>query len=102
MRITNSTPLMAVHKDLGRRIARCRIDSDFTQKELADRAGVSLGTLARMESGENVSTEALFRVLWALSSLENLEVLLPDADDQPADLLRWNRKAPQRVGRKRG
>lgn len=101
MRITNRMPIPAVMDELARRIARCRIDSGFSQAELADKAGVGVGTVARLEDGHAVSSETLFRILRALAVQENLEVLLPDADFQPMDYGRYNHQPPQRVSRNR-
>ena len=38
----------------------------------------------------------------SFTGLALMEILLPDADFRPIDYLRYNKKAPQRVSRKRG
>lgn len=69
----------------------------LTQVQLADRAGISRGTLQRLETGDmGVSVENLLRVLRALGLLENL----PDALDPLASdvgRLRSDELLPQRV-----
>jgi len=69
----------------------------LTQAQLADRAGVSRNTLARLERGDGgVSLENLLRVLRALGILD----LLPKAlDPYESDIgrLRASEQLPQRV-----
>jgi transcriptional regulator with XRE-family HTH domain len=69
----------------------------LTQTQLADRAGISRGTLKRLETGDlGVSVENLLRTLRALGLLENV----PDAlDPLASDLgrLRSEELLPQRV-----
>ena len=52
--------------ELGRRLARCRLDMDATQAALAFEAGISKRTLERIEAGASVQTTSLIRVLRAL------------------------------------
>ncbi len=69
----------------------------LTQAQLADRAGVSRNTLARLERGDGgVSLENLLRVLRALGILD----ILPKAlDPYESDIgrLRASEQLPQRV-----
>ena len=102
MKITNAMQISDFEREIGKRIARYRIDGNLSQKELADKAGIGLVTLIRLESGESINTRTLYKVLKALSVLENMEILLPDADFRPIDYLRYTKKAPQRVSKKKG
>ena len=101
MQITNRMSVTALQQELAKRIARCRIDSGLSQGELADKAGVGVGTVARLEDGCAVSTVTLFRILRTLGVQENLELLLPDAEIRPMDYARYNKQPPQRVSRNR-
>jgi transcriptional regulator with XRE-family HTH domain len=87
----------AVMKELGRRIAQLRIDSNYTQDYLAERAGVGKRTLERLEKGMQVQTSNLVRVLRGLSRLDVLEGLLPADDIRPMDLLRLKKNRRQRA-----
>lgn len=100
MKISNMHQIPIVQKELGLRLERCRIDSGLSQKELSDKAGVGLGTVVNAEKGESITTYNFFKILKALSLLENLDVLLPEAE-RPSDWLRWNHRPPERVSRKR-
>ena len=44
-------------KEFGKRIQDTRISVTMTQRELAERAGVSLSTMERIENGDNVKIE---------------------------------------------
>jgi transcriptional regulator with XRE-family HTH domain len=87
----------AVMQELGRRIAQLRIDSNYTQEYLAERAGVGKRTLERLEKGKQVQTSSLVRVLRSLGQLDVLEGLLPAADIRPMDLLRLKKNRRQRA-----
>jgi transcriptional regulator with XRE-family HTH domain len=87
----------AVMKELGRRIAQLRVDSNYTQEYLAERAGVGKRTLERLEKGMQVQTSSLVRVLRGLGQLAVLEGLLPAADIRPMDLLRLKKNRRQRA-----
>lgn len=51
---------------IGKDIRDARKDQDLTQEELAELAGVSRPTIARVETGSNISTGTLEKVAKAL------------------------------------
>jgi transcriptional regulator with XRE-family HTH domain len=70
-----SVPELAA--ELGKRVQRERLRQDLTQQTLADRAGVSRPTLARLEAGGGATTLGnLLSVLVALRRAGDLEQLL--------------------------
>jgi len=73
----------ATLRELGKRIARYRLNRNLTQGVLAAEAGVSKRTLHRIEHGESASVSNLFRILRALGLLENLETLIPEPAVSP-------------------
>ena len=87
----------AVMRELGRRIAQLRIDSNYTQEYRAKGAGGGKRTLERLEKGEQVQTSSLVRVLRSLGQLDVLEGLLPSMDIRPMDLLRLKKNRRQRA-----
>jgi transcriptional regulator with XRE-family HTH domain len=87
----------AVMKELGRRLAQLRIDSNYTQEYLAQRAGIGKRTLERLEKGMQVQTSSLVRVLRSLGQLDILEGLLPATDIRPMDMLRLKKNRRQRA-----
>ena len=98
--------LDALHTDslilaeLGRRLARCRLNAGVTQSALAFEAGISKRTLVRIEAGESVQLTNLLRLLRALGLVENLEALVPPDEPGPMDLLRMKGKRRQRASAK--
>ena len=95
--------LDALHTDslilaeLGRRLARCRLNAGVTQSALAFEAGISKRTLVRIEAGESVQLTNFLRLLRALGLVENLEALVPPDEPGPMDLLRMRGKRRQRA-----
>lgn len=83
--------------ELGRRLARCRLNAGVTQSALAFEAGISKRTLARIEAGESVQLTNFLRLLRALGLVENLEALAPPDEPGPMDLLRMRGKRRQRA-----
>src|SRR5690625_749768 len=84
--------------ELGRRLARRRLDLDLTQAAAAKEAGVSKRTVERMEAGATVQLSSFIRLLRALDLLDTLDRLLPEPGPRPLDLLklkgRQRRRAP--------
>jgi transcriptional regulator with XRE-family HTH domain len=69
----------------------------LTQAQLADRAGVTRGTLSRLEQGDGgVSVENLLRVLRALGILDAVPEAL-DPYETDVGRLRADEQLPQRV-----
>jgi len=64
--ITETSSDTAALEELGRRIARHRLNRNLTQEALATEAGISTPTLQRMERGRPSQTSSLVRVLRAL------------------------------------
>ena len=91
----------AVLAELGRRIARTRLERNLTQAQLGEEAGVGLATLQRLEAGSAVKLTSLVRVLRALGSLEALDVLVPEPTPSPIELLKLHGRQRRRAGRPR-
>jgi len=84
-------------REVGDHVTTWRKLRGLTQAQLADRAGVSRGTLVRLERGDGgVSIENLLRVLRGLGVLEPLaQALDPYATD--VGRLRSDERLPKRV-----
>ena len=82
---------------LCRKIEDIRLVRNITQAELAERAGVSLSTIGRMEKGKGVSLDTFIRVLIALDIQQNLEGLLPDPSVRPIERINRNGRERQRA-----
>lgn len=78
--------------EFGLRIKEIRIGACLTQKDLAEKAGVSLSTIRRIEDGQTVQFENILRVLKALNLLSKLEMLVPSQRLTPMQLLEGEKK----------
>lgn len=86
---------------LGSRIRDYRMRMEMTQSELAERSGVSMGTVVRLERGNTVSVLLLISILRTLGVLENLENLLPELSLSPIQMRKMQGKQIQRVRHKK-
>lgn len=82
--------------ELAARLKAYRIDYPLTQKELADKSGVALRSVLRMESGEDVQLANLIKVLIALDLDANLDMLVPDPTKRPSYYLKDKSVASRR------
>lgn len=91
----NSDPIVLA--ELGKRLARYRLNRNQTQAALADESGVSLRTIIRIEQGESVQLTNMIRVLRALHLLENIEALVPQPQVSPIQQVKMHGKRRQRA-----
>lgn len=101
MRITSQNTDDAVLAELGRRIARTRLDRNVTQHQLAREAGIGIATLERMEAGQATRTSSFIRVLRALGLLEGLDGSLPEPTPSPIEALKLRGRERRRAARPR-
>ena len=74
-----------------------RLLAGLTQQELADKTGISMRSISRMEQGESVQINSLFTVLIALDLGDNIELLVPDQSKRPSYYLEKPEDIPKRV-----
>lgn len=72
---------------LGERLARARLQRNWSQAELAREAGVSRATVQRLEAGSSTQLTNWLRVLRALDLVERLEAVLPPPTLRPLEAL---------------
>ena len=97
MKISTGLADEAILSELGRRLARQRLDLQLTQAEAAAQAGVSKRTLERVEAGGSAQLSSLVRILRVLDALPHLENLLPEPGPSPMELLRRRGKTRKRA-----
>lgn len=100
MKFINDLSDEAVLKEIGNRIAQYRLNQDKTQAALAQEAGVSSRTMARVEHGDSVQASSIIRILRALQLLENLDTLIPEPAVSPVQQLKMQGKRRQRASSK--
>lgn len=90
-------PLKRALRTLADDVATWRKLRGLTQAQIADRSGVSVNTINRLEGGDGgVSTENLLRVLRGLGILESLTRAL-DPYESDIGRLRSDQRLPDRV-----
>lgn len=98
MQLEELTTDGAVRAEIGRRLARLRLERNWTQAELATAAGVGQATVQRAERGESVQTTSMIRLLRTLGLLAGLDRAIPAAEILPiAELERETRGGRRRA-----
>jgi len=90
----------AIVYELGNRVKRSRLLKNYSQQELADRAGVGKSTLQKLEYGSSVTIKTFVQVLRALKQLDALENFIPEPGISPIELQKLNGKKRIRASRK--
>ena len=101
MRIDAGLTDDAVLAELGRRLARTRLERNQTQAQLGEEAGLGLATVQRLEGGRAVKLSSLVRVLRTLGLLDALDVLVPEPTPSPIELLKLRGRRRQRAAHPR-
>ena len=91
----------AILQRMGRRMRDYRIRMELTQGELAEKSGVSMGTIVRVEQGNPISTLLFISILRTMGLLENLEVLLPELNISPIQMRKMHGTKIQRIRHKK-
>ena len=87
-------------KELGQKIKTYRIMNEMSQQDLEDKSGVSKRSISRLEQGESVQVDNLFKILLALGLGDNIELLVPDQTKRPSYYLEKVENKPKRVRKK--
>ena len=88
------------NRELGQKIKIYRIMKEMSQQDLEDKSGVSKRSISRLEQGESVQVDNLFKILLALGLGNNIELLVPDQTKRPSYYLEKTETKPQRVRKK--
>ena len=84
----NSHTIAEQEQLLGERLKALRLDQNLTQKTLAQRAGIGLGTLKNLEGGSGSTIATLIAVLRVLGREDWLASIAPIATINPLLLSR--------------
>ncbi|MDP3518723.1 MAG: helix-turn-helix transcriptional regulator [Pseudohongiella sp.] len=87
-------PPDTVLREIGARVASARLQQNITQAELAEKSGIAVRTLRRLEAGQGGSIDTLIRLLQALGQAELLDVMLPQAGISPMQSIRTSGRNP--------
>lgn len=86
--------------ELGQKIKMYRIMNEMSQQDLEDKSGVSKRSISRLEQGESVQLDNLFKIIIALGLADNIEMLVPDQTKRPSYYLEKAENKPKRVRKK--
>jgi transcriptional regulator with XRE-family HTH domain len=95
MKLHPVPPTPAALQELGRRLAEVRKQRGLTQEELAQRAGLGVATLRRIEDGRDARLGSWVRLLQALDLSSALDRLLPEDLRSPLAEARAESRAPR-------
>ena len=87
---------------LGKRLAAFRVRNNWTQADLAQKAGVGKGTVERIERGESVQVLNLVKVLRVCGALDLFLNIFPDDSPSPMQLLYMGKMKTRRRARTSG
>ena len=87
--------------ELGKKIKTYRIMKELSQEDLSDKTGISKKSISRLEHGESIQMDNLFKILIALDIGDNIDLLVPDQTRRPSYYLENPDSGPQRVRKKR-
>ena len=77
-----------------------RLEQNITQQELADKAGIAVGTVKRFEKTGEVQFNHLLRIALVLGRLDEFKTLFT-ADDVPASLYEFKAAKVRQRARKK-
>lgn len=81
-------------RQLGKRYSDYRKRMGYTQKEVAERSGLSVFTISSFENGSTtgVTLASFIKLLRAIDSLDEIEKLLPELPESPRMLFKKKQK----------
>ena len=97
----NSLNNAMITVEIGKRLKTYRLIKRLSQQELANHAGVSLFSVAKIERGKPVTLSVLLPVMRVLRLLDNFELLIPEIGISPIEMLKLKGKTPKRIKHKK-
>lgn len=81
-------------RELGKRYSMYRKRMGYTQKEVAEKSGLSIFTISSFENGSStgITMASFIKLLRAIDSLEEIEKLLPELPKSPRALFKKQSK----------
>jgi transcriptional regulator with XRE-family HTH domain len=81
-------------RQMGKRFSDYRKRMGFTQKEVAEKSGLSVFTISSFENGSStgVTLASLIKLLRAIDNLDEIEKLLPELPESPRRLFKKQQK----------
>jgi len=83
MKIDHLSPDNEILNELGARLARVRKQQGYTQDRLAEKAGLGVATLRRIEYGQDSQLGSWLKLLKALHMAAAIDQLMPENFSSP-------------------
>ena len=90
----------AIVKEIGNRIRNQRLLQNYSQSELATRAGISVSTIQKLEYGTASTIKTVIQVLRVLGKLESLNNFIPKPKPSPIELAKFEGKQRERASKR--
>jgi transcriptional regulator with XRE-family HTH domain len=100
VKINNTQNITAIRQELLSRLREERISQGLSQKDVAQKTGLSPMVISKMENGQNIRFSSFLDYLKALGKIDALDELIPESGPKPTDLVKMG-KPRQRFYRKR-
>lgn len=94
--LTNKEILIALGEDFKSE----RLRQNLTQEFIAEKVGISLSSVKKIERGESVSFNILLSYMRSLNLLEGLKEIVPDTVISPYDIERYNNSKRKKARKK--
>ncbi len=95
--VNNLISPLDIRVSIADRFKRIRLDQNVSQEQLAERSGVSLGSLRRFESKGEISLKSLVRLAISLNRAKDFDLLFQIEEE--IDLFKPESKPRQRASR---
>lgn len=93
--VNNLISPLDIRVSIADRFKRIRLDQNVSQEQLAERSGVSLGSLRRFESKGEISLKSLVRLAISLNRAQDFDLLFQIEEE--IDLFKPESKPRQRA-----
>ncbi len=90
----------AIAKELGARLKKLRLNKDYSQKNIASRAGISITAVQGAEKGETTIL-TIIKIMRVLGALDQLEAFIPEPQISPIALSKLEGKKREKASGKR-
>lgn len=87
----------AIVSKIGEFIKNERLNSNKTQAQLADEAGINRWTISQIENGEAITMMSLIQIIRALNILHLLEIFSIKQEISPIELAKLDQNKRQRA-----
>jgi len=101
MKISKPLSDAAILTELGARVSHRRLELQLTQASVAEQAGVAKRTVERIEAGASGQMSSIIRILRVLDLVAGIDLMLPEPQPRPMDLLQRKGKQRRRASKPR-